>query len=946
MSERYRIEVHNRDTIHDPALRSLVKTARESGLPGLNKIIRHSVYIFEGSVDDAAVRHVAEQLLIDPLTQSYVLGPCSTPEGCESFSVSYRPGVSEAIMHSLWAALKDLNSSLKPLGTADRYHFYGELESAAVKEFASRFIYNPLAECLGEPGEVFLKDKALLDGRDVPLDRLSDEELLATSKALGLALNVEEMQVIREHFKKRNRAPRLIELETLAQTWSEHCVHKTFKAKITHGDRVFNNLLKDTVFSATDRVNSPYCVSVFSDNAGIVKFDDDYDLCFKAETHNHPSAIAPYGGSATGLGGVIRDILGAGLGARPIVGLDVFCLGPQDLPNDELPAGTHHPRRIKEGVIAGVRDYGNRIGLPTAVGSLYYGEGYIANPIVIAGSLGVMPVGFDQKEPRVGDLAVLMGGRTGRDGIHGVTFSSESLSSESEELDRTAVQIGDPIVEQVLIDPLLRARDRRLYTSITDCGGGGLSSALGEMGEKTGIEVDLDQVPLKQEGLTATEIWISESQERMVVSVPEENWDALSSLFHEEDVLCTRIGRFTGDQRLTLKYNGEVIGDLGMDFLHDGLPRRELVSVPPRPRHERDVSDDQAAYPGLSWTAAVLAIFSHPNVQSKDDTVRQYDHEVQGRTVQGPFAGKGQGPQDGAVILPRLDSNKGAVLAVGFNPLQSPLDAYRMAANAVDEAIRNVVASGGDPDRLSLLDNFIWGDVSDKEELGKLVEATLACQDLALDFDAPFISGKDSLNNTHVDSTGHKRSITPTLVISALTLMDDVSKAVSIDFKGVGSSLYLVGSTAKEYGGSVYYHVTGRGERGVVPRVDGKENLRHARALHNAMNAGLVASCHDCSEGGVAIAVAEMALAAELGAVLELDSIPGCDAEDLLFSESSGRYVVEVAKGSGAAFEACFEDLHLFKIGAVQEQRQLLLKNQGQDQQLSVEACRNAWLGQ
>lgn len=945
MTKRHRIEIHNRDSIRDPAVESLLRVARESGLPGMTKIIRHSVYIFEGDAAEGDPQRIASELLSDHLTQSFVIGPAEDIPGARSLSVSFRPGVTQPILASLKAGLTDMKISLEPLGTADRYLFFGEVNDQALLAFAERFVYNPLAECLGEPGEVALNDRPLLDRPELPLIGLSDEDLLAVSRDGGLALNLEEMKCIRTHFEEIGRAPSLIELETLAQTWSEHCVHKTFKAKVTHGDRIFENLLKDTVVLATGTVDADYCVSVFTDNAGIVKFDDDFDLCLKAETHNHPSAVAPYGGSATGLGGVIRDILGAGLGARPILGLDVFCLGFQDMPAKDVPKGTHHPKRIKEGVVAGVRDYGNRIGLPTAVGSLYYGDGYVANPVVVAGAVGVMPRGCDQKEVQVGDLAVLLGGRTGRDGIHGVTFSSVSLTSDSEALDRTAVQIGDPLTEQVLIDPLLRARDERLYSSITDCGGGGLSSALGEMGEETGIEVYLDRVPLKETGLTPTEIWISESQERMVLSVPEEHWERLSKIFAEEDVPCTIIGRFTGNQRLTLKYKEEVVGDVAMSFLHDGLPRRSLVSQPGSPRRAVDSSDIDAAAPSLSLSDALLACLSHPNVRSKDETVRQYDHEVQGRTVQGPFAGEHQGPQDAAVILPRLDSNKGAVVAVGFNPLQADLDAYRMAANSIDEAVRNVVATGGDPDQLCLLDNFIWGDVSDKAELGKLVDATVACHDLAVEFEAPFVSGKDSLNNTHVAADGQKRSITPTLIVTAMTLMEDTRKCVSIDFKAADSSIYVLGRTGPDFGGSVYFNVTGRSERGVVPHVDGKSHMQHARALHKAINTGLISSCHDCSEGGIAVAVAEMSFASGRGAWINTQALANCSAEEFLFSESSSRYVVEVSQEHRTAFEKLFEVLVIAQIGRVTEAAEVVFEGDHERQVVSTEACRDAWLG-
>src|SRR5436309_2431094 len=385
------------------------------------------------------------------------------------------------------------------------------------------------------------------------------------------------MKAIQQHFRDLGRDPTDVELETLAQTWSEHCSHKTLKGRINCGDRVYDNLLKETIFAATQQVRrrlgpDDWCVSVFEDNAGVVRFDDRHHVCFKVETHNHPSAIEPYGGANTGLGGVIRDPMGTGLGARPVCNTDVFCFAPPDTPPEALPPGVLHPRKVMNGVVAGVRDYGNRMGIPTVNGAVLFDERYLGNPLVYCGTIGLIPVDRCQKAAVAGDLIVTLGGRTGRDGIHGATFSSLELTAESERVSGGAVQIGNAITEKKMIDVLLEARDRGLYHAITDCGAGGFSSAIGEMGEKLGAAVQLDKAPLKYEGLSYTEIWISEAQERMVLAVPPANWQALEALCASESVEATVLGTFEPTGRLRLSYQGEQVADLDMHFLHDGRP--------------------------------------------------------------------------------------------------------------------------------------------------------------------------------------------------------------------------------------------------------------------------------------------------------------------------------------------------------------------------------------
>ncbi|MCK4374673.1 MAG: phosphoribosylformylglycinamidine synthase, partial [Candidatus Brocadiae bacterium] len=556
-----------------------------------------------------------------------------------------------------------------------------------------------------------------------------------------------------------------------------HCVHKTLKGYITYegpvpsgwedyvdaqGRLVLDNLLAQTVARVTAELDKPWCVSVFEDNAGVIEFDDRNSVCFKVETHNHPSAIEPYGGANTGIGGVIRDPLGTGLGAKPILNTDVFCFGPLDMADEDVPRGALHPRRVMKGVVAGVRDYGNRMGIPTANGAVYFDERYTGNPLVYCGNIGIIPRDRIAKAAPPGDLAVVVGGRTGRDGIHGATFSSVELTSESEEVSSGAVQIGNPITEKKVVDTLLKARDAGLYTGLTDCGAGGLSCAVGEMGEKTGAEAEIQDVPLKYQGLSYTEIWISEAQERMVLSVPPENLDALMQVFESEDVEATVIGRFTGDGMLTVKYAGNVVAQLDMDFVHRGLPRFRgtarweppafpdpLVAASWERGGPQEAEACRKALEGPDdYVATLEAILAAPNVRSKEWIVRQYDHEVQGQTVVKPLVGADDdGPGDACVITPVLGSRRGIAVGCGLNPKYGDIDPYHSAACAIDEAMRNITAVGASLERTAILDNFCWGNTRRPEQLGTLVRAALACYDCAVGFGVPFISGKDSLNN-------------------------------------------------------------------------------------------------------------------------------------------------------------------------------------------------------
>ena len=536
----------------------------------------------------------------------------------------------------------------------------------------------------------------------------------------------------------------------------------------------------------------------------MIRFDEQNNVVFKVETHNHPSALEPYGGANTGLGGVIRDPLGTGMGAKPVANTDVFCFAPPDTSADAVPPGVLHPRRIMKGVVAGVRDYGNRMGIPTVNGAIYFDPRYLANPLVYCGNIGIIPRDKSHKETRPGDLIVAVGGRTGRDGIHGATFSSAELTHESETVSGGAVQIGNAITEKMLLDVVLAARDRGSDHAITDCGAGGFSSAVGEMGEKIGAEVWLDRAPVKYEGLSYTEIWISEAQERMVLAVPPEKWDELSALCASEGVEATAIGRFVPSGRLTLQYGEQQVGELSMEFLHGGRPPvvRDAVYLPPavQPLDRVEKKGD--------FTGDLLRILGSLNVASKEWVIRQYDHEVQGGSVIKPLVGvANDGPSDAAVLRPLLGSRRGLVVACGMNPCYGELDPYWMAASAIDEAVRNCVAVGADPARIAILDNFCWGNADRPETLGSLVRAALACHDVAVALGTPFISGKDSLNNEFRPAGGEPISIPPSLLISALGQVEDVSRCVTMDLKEPGNLLYLVGWTKNEMGGSHYARV-------------------------------------------------------------------------------------------------------------------------------------------
>ncbi|MAE63050.1 MAG: phosphoribosylformylglycinamidine synthase [Phycisphaeraceae bacterium] len=951
----HRIEVWPHAGDDDPVAASVLLDARR--FCGAQTDLRSArIYLIEASLPPDDLDRVASELLADPVNQTARLGATAAPApGC-MIEVHYKPGVMDPVADSARQAivemLDDLDRESISVRTGHRFDLSGDDPTPEdARRFAVGAVANPVIQDIhlepyhpdrfehGHPYTPTLRHIAIRDLDDKGLERLSREG--------HLFLSLEEMSAIAEHYRRAGREPTDIELETLAQTWSEHCVHKTLKATIRYeaqapgaaipglgpdeiarrpghrlnddGSITIENLLASTIAASTRALMAQpdlegWCISVFEDNAGIVRFDDEDGIAIKVETHNHPSAIEPYGGAATGIGGCIRDIMGTGRAAPPGANTDTFAVAPPD--TTDVPSGVIHPKRVLQQVVAGVRDYGNRMGIATVNGSVCFDPDYLGNPLVFAGCVGIIPIRLAFGAPDPGDAIVVLGGRTGRDGIHGATFSSAELTDTHADEFSHAVQIGNAITQKKTLDVILQARDAPdgpLFTAITDCGAGGYSSAVGEMGEHVGAEVTLETAPLKYQGLSYTEIWISEAQERMVLAVPPRHVEALAELCVAEDVEMCRLGHFgatgeDGEPLLRLKYEDLEVGAMSMGFLHDGIPSTQRRATwQPQPAAPRA----QPAAPAPDLAEMLITLLAHPNIASKHWIVRQYDHEVQGGSVVKPLVGPHQdGPSDAAVIRPKLASRRGVAIAAGqqntIGEKASPEhaedgDAYWMALASIDEAIRNTVCVGADASRIAILDNFCWPSCDDPAQLGALVRAAVACHDGALAYRAPFVSGKDSLNNQFTTDDGDILTIPPTLLITAVGLVEDTTRCVTMDAKAAGNRLVMVGRTTGAMGGSHYVRVTGDRSGDLrIPRVDLEADPAAAAAVSRLIRDGRVRSAHDCSDGGLLVAAAEMAMAGRLGLDLDLHAAgdDAIDAAALAFAETPGRYLLEITEAN------------------------------------------------
>ena len=821
------------------------------------------VYRLEGtSKKDAKI--LAEKLFSEKINQRYTINKqLSHPRGVTIIEIAYKPGVMNPEVASIMKASSDLGVKLLACDSSIEY-------------VNTRPSFNPLIEHIvtAEPQTLILEGQP---GRTqvIQIRSCSDKELMDLSKD-KLFLNLEEMKTIQKYFQKIKRDPTDLELETLAQTWSEHSGHKTFKASlIVDGKKKEPLILRIKKEALKHNKN---IVSAFEDNSGVMDFYGGFGICGKVETHNSPSAIEPYGGAMTGSGGVFRDIAATGKGAKNIASTDIFCFAPLDLSPADLPAGCLPPEYLLKRVVFGVRDYGNRMGIPTNNGSVHFHKDFRARPSVIVGAYGIVPKKYALKDkPKLGDLVICVGGRTGRDGIHGATFSSGEMSERTLEVNASAVQIGNAIEEKRMFDALLEARDEDLIRLVQDVGGGGFSSAVGEIGESLGVSVDIKNAPLKYQSLAPWEIWLSESQERMIVVLEKKNLKKFEEICKKYNVEFAVLGKFDGSKKLNVTFGKEVVGNLEMDFLHHGLPKRVLQAKRPVTSKVAEGLLRGGLRTEKEWIAILKKVLSSGDVCSKEPIVRLYDHSVQGTNDLQPFSGVNlDGPNDSPVLRPFLDKKYGVVISHGLNPVLNNTDPYWGSIWAAAEALSNFVAVGGNYKNASLINNYIW-PFPDEESLWSLDKSVDAVVDIMKTFKIPVISGKDSLSSTYRSSDGTVIKIPPTLCISVMGKIPDVSKTVTADFKKTGSTIILIGKADSNY----------------VPKVDLKILPKTFDAIYKGMQTGKILACHDVSEGGVITAIFEMCVGGGCG--IKIDKISRSEKNDyLLFNETAGCFIVEV----------------------------------------------------
>ncbi|MDD5023091.1 MAG: phosphoribosylformylglycinamidine synthase subunit PurL [Candidatus ainarchaeum sp.] len=941
-----RIEVKTKDGFRDVAgEKAKTQIHEELGIK-LEDVKIINTYNIYNELGNEELEKLGEQVFSDKITEEFNYKNSFYTEFWR-IETGYLPGVTDNVGKTAIDAVRDALNKEIEIYHSKVYVFKSKGLEREIVENISKLFYNKLVEkaIIYKPFEerkIYLPKVVIRhepEVQEIDIVKMSSVELSKLSEERLLALNEKEMDKIRKYLsgkrvldgrKRVGLKDKItdVELECIAQTWSEHCKHKIFNSYIQYQDNgdshaidsVFNTFIK----AATQQIKKPYVVSVFKDNGGIIKLNDQQDIAVKVETHNAPSALDPYGGSLTGILGVNRDVIGCGLGAKPVGNIDVLCFG--ELDQKDLPPGVLHPKKIFSGVIKGIEDGGNCSGIPTINGSIIFEKGYAARPLVYAGTVGVMPSEIDgrktnEKKVENGYLAVMVGGRIGKDGIHGATFSSQQID---ENTPQSVVQIGDPFTQKKVLDFILETRDKRLYEAITDNGAGGLSSSIGEMAEfSDGCEIYLDKAPLKYPGLDPWEILISESQERMLIAVPKENLEELEEIAKKHDVEITVVGTFTDSGKFHVMYGNKTVAYLDMKFLHGGVPQMKLRAV-----WKRKVFDE----PKITQTdlsELIKMILASPNIASKEQVVRRYDHEVQGGSIIKPI---NRGPNNSGVIKPILESNNGLVVGHGICP-RYVQDSYDMAAMAIDEAVRNVLASGAKFGYLACLDNFSWPNPLPSEQnpdaeykLAQLVRACISLYDYALSYGIPIISGKDSMKNDYYYK-GQKYSIPPTLLVTVIGKIDDVENAISSDFKNPGDSIYILGITRAEMGGSEYYKLF-KGVGNSNPKVRDNETVPLYKKFSKACEEGLISSAHDVSDGGLAVSLSECSIGGNLGIDIDLGLVPRDteNEDEILFSESAGRFVVSVNDRNISKFEKTLEGIKFAKIGRVRGDKRLIIR--------------------
>jgi phosphoribosylformylglycinamidine synthase len=982
-----RIEVAYREGIRDvPGEKLRGRIQGELGKDVTVHVV--DVYTVDADIGPDIVERLKSDAFIDPVLQQGFVNSPVVFDADWVLEVGFKPGVTDNVGRTAREVIESVAN--RPLGDDERvytsrmYFLKGPLAEEQVRSVAedilantliNRYTYKSIDGYRKEGGmgtyvpKVTSTHEPVVASFDMNMELA---ELTRINRERTWALSQDELLAIKTYFLREDvvqdrMASGLtagvtdVEIEALAQTWSEHCKHKIFNALIEYSEdgrsSVVDSLFKTYIAGSTNAIRDrlgkkDFCLSVFKDNSGIIKFNRKYNLAYKVETHNTPSALDPYGGALTGIVGVNRDPFGSGKGARLLFNTDIFCFAPPDW-KGAIPPRLLHPRRVLDGVREGVEHGGNKSGIPTVNGSLVFDESFLGKPLVYCGTCGIMPVTVNgepshTKKAHVGDLIVMVGGRIGKDGIHGATFSSEELSEASP---TSAVQIGDPITQKRMTDFLLIARDQGLYRSITDNGAGGLSSSVGEMAEDTnGCMIDLEKAPLKYHGLDPWEILLSEAQERMTVAVPPEKIDAYLELSEKMGVLSTVLGSFTDSGRFHVLFRGRTVAYLDMEFLHNGYPRMHLKAV-----WENRIRDEAPPAEPADYNGLLMTMLGRWNVCSKEYVVRQYDHEVQAGTVVKPLSGRNNdGPSDAGVMRPDPSTFEGVVVSHGICPKYSRFDAYHMAACAIDEAVRNNVATGGSLDRMALLDNFCWCDPIRSEKnpdgdykLAQLVRTNMALYDYTVRYGTPLVSGKDSMKNDYVN--GDLRiSIPPTLLVSAISKTQDVRKAVTIDFKEAGDLIIVLGTTSAELAGSEYFSHLGLSGN-IPPKVDGKQAFATYRALEKAIKAGIIRSCHDISDGGLGVALAESAFSGGLGAEVDLGAVPqaGVFRDDyLLFSESQSRFVLTIRAADLDRFKKSFGSLSYGVVGKATVEQRLKIRGiyGAAIVDIATERLKDAWL--
>ncbi|VVA44424.1 Phosphoribosylformylglycinamidine synthase subunit PurL [Candidatus Roizmanbacteria bacterium] len=915
-----------------------------------------NVYTIKKNLNKNQLKEIALSLT-NPVYQKFTINkPTLISKFTWAIETGFLPGVTDNVANTVKEIIKD-QLKIKFVGDEDVFSSQlllidGKLEEKDVIKISQGLI-NPLINRIHfKSQKQYLKDNGM--NKIAPQVKLtsanqvdevnlniSDEELTAIGKSGiknkdgssrgPLALDLSYMKAIKKHFDKLGRNPTDIELESIAQTWSEHCHHTIFADPIDEiKDGLFNYYIKRATVEIRERKSRDLCTSVFTDNSGAFKFDKDYIISHKVETHNSPSALDPFGGAITGIVGVNRDTIGFDMGAKPIVNYFGFCFAYPSLKSplfrdQEKKQPLLSPRRIMDGVVAGVNSGGNCSGIPTPQGFLYFDNKYQGKPLVFVGTMGLLPVKSSAiKKARPGDYVVVIGGRVGQDGIHGATFSSEALSSGSP---AGAVQIGDPITQKKLSDAIVKeARDQKLYNSITDNGAGGISCSVAEMAkESNGCLVNLEKVPLKYPGLEPWKVWISESQERMTLAVPKNKWKKFSELMISRDVEATIIGKFNNSGRCVVNYHKKTIMDINMRFLHDGLPVRPMKTVPVKNVFKEPIIPQQK-----NLNEVLLKMMQRLNVTGFGFISSQYDHEVQANSVIKPLQGEGKINGETSVVRPIFNSSHAVAISQGLYPSYSEINCYQMAGASIDTAIRNLVAAGTNPDKIFLLDNFCWCSSNDPQRLYQLKKAAEACYDFAKIYETPFISGKDSMFNDFkgYDEKGNsiKISVPPTLLISSIGIIEDVFKTVSIDVKFPGDLIYILGETKDELGGSEYFAMN-KYVGNNVPKVDGQKNKKLYLDFFKASQKQLISSAISVTRGGLGVALVKTALAGKLGIEISLNKFHGKQTRNdfTLFSESQGRILVTINPKNKKEFEKIMKENAIKEIGKVTNNQRLII---------------------